>query len=61
MKNPGPTPTPEPKPTEPIGQLPDTGAGTSGNSLTTLLATLGLMLLAAAGMLAAQTRRRTRR
>jgi uncharacterized repeat protein (TIGR01451 family)/fimbrial isopeptide formation D2 family protein len=61
MKKPGPTPTPEPKPTEPIGQLPDTGAGTSGNSLTTLLATLGLMLLAAAGMLAAQTRRRTRR
>jgi uncharacterized repeat protein (TIGR01451 family) len=60
VKKPGPTPTPEPKPTEPVGQLPDTGAGIGGGSMSALLAMLALIILAAGGMLATQGRRRTR-
>jgi uncharacterized surface anchored protein len=60
QKKPGPTPTPEPKPTEPIGQLPDTGTGIGGGSMSALLAMLALIVLAAGGMLATQARRRTR-
>jgi uncharacterized surface anchored protein len=60
QKKPGPTPTPEPKPTEPIGQLPDTGTGMGGGSMSALLAMLALIVLAAGGMLATQGRRRTR-